>query len=84
MGSAPGPQDFGGCPSAVAINIKTIYHTQFVPARNNEWLISYRDAVESAQSADKVTFRSPAFQKRLWEAEGVSGFRRAMPGYCAG
>ena len=54
-------------------DIKTIYNIQFLPARNNEWLISYRDAVESARSADEATFRSPAFQKRLWEAEGVSG-----------
>jgi 5-methylcytosine-specific restriction protein B len=53
-------------------DIKAVYHHQFLPARSDEWLASYRGAVEWAQSASEAAFRSPAFQKDLWEVEGVS------------
>jgi 5-methylcytosine-specific restriction enzyme B len=53
-------------------DIKAVYEQQFLPARDNEWLASYRGAVERVQSADEAAFRLPEFQKGLWEVDGVT------------
>jgi len=53
-------------------DIKAVYEQQFLPARDAEWLTGYAAAVEWARSADEATFRTPGFQKRLWEIESVS------------
>jgi 5-methylcytosine-specific restriction enzyme B len=46
---------------------------RFLMARNEAWIASYSAAVSWAQSASEHEFRSPQFQQRLWEIEGVTG-----------
>jgi 5-methylcytosine-specific restriction enzyme B len=53
-------------------DIRSIYFDQFLPLQNKEWLDSYRTAVERVQAADEATFRTPEFQKSLWEIDGIS------------
>jgi 5-methylcytosine-specific restriction enzyme B len=54
------------------VDIKSLYESQFLPARDPAWLSSYSHAVETAQSINESTFRSAAYQKQLWELDGVS------------
>ena len=54
-------------------DVKSIYQGQFLPARNAGWLASYSEAVDTAQRIDETKFRSPEYQKQLWELDGVSG-----------
>jgi 5-methylcytosine-specific restriction protein B len=56
-------------------DIKAIYEQQFLPLCATEWqawLAAYAAAVDWASSADEMAFRSPSFQKKLWEIEEVS------------
>ena len=53
-------------------DIKAVYDLQFLPARDADWLAGEATAVQWARSADGTSFRSAAFQKQLWEIEGVS------------
>ncbi len=53
-------------------DIKAVYEQQFLPAQDAEWLAGYAAAVTWARSADEAAFRTPGFQKQLWEIENVS------------
>jgi 5-methylcytosine-specific restriction enzyme B len=55
------------------VDIKLVYESQFLPARDPAWLSTYSDAVRTAQEIDEAAFRQPEYQKQLWELEGVAG-----------
>ena len=52
--------------------VREAYEKRFLPAMNQEWFASYLSAVHDIRQAAEATFRSPEFQKRLWELEGVA------------
>lgn len=53
-------------------DLKEIYHRQFLPTRDEAWFETYCRAVEEAAAADETKFKSPTFQKGLWEVVGVA------------
>jgi 5-methylcytosine-specific restriction protein B len=55
-----------------ASEVRAVFE-RFLATRNEDWLATYSAAATWAQHASESEFRSPDFQRRLWEIDGVSG-----------
>ena len=67
-----------------AKEVKETFERSYIPDKNDEWIDSYVAAIKDVQVASESKFRSPEFQKRLWEIEGVAsvgmGISVGVPG----
>ena len=52
--------------------VRRLFEDRFLGQRDEVWFQSYLGAVQDVAAADGPTFRSSAFQRRLWELDEVS------------
>jgi 5-methylcytosine-specific restriction protein B len=56
-----------------AQEVRATFRDRFSVAKNAEWMSSYLAAVRQAQTVSEGQFRTPGFQRSLWEVDGVAG-----------
>ena len=52
--------------------VRKLFEERFLDQQDEDWFQSYLQAVQDVAAADEPTFRTSAFQRRLWELDEVS------------